>query len=247
MGFTNISTQLDGVLRCIHGHLLVGRLQTLPLVCQTLPSPLQTSHRFTRMVFSLRSFNFKDWLQKLGLWLLEERQNRANLIEVFKIAHGFSAIPLLDMIQTDTSRRTPGHSWKFVTCRCNKDTKKFFSHRVVSKSNMFDNDNVMAKIINSYKIGRTCKKDGTVFAVVSAEPGGHYKIGAAILQVSCKWKREKMTHFCCSMWLFAHFEVDNSMFLKPFWLQLTGKIYQDVQLSGFNPLCRHRWITELVA
>ena len=50
----------------------------------------------------------------LGLWTLEERQNRADLIEVFKMAHGLSAIPLTDMFQIDTTGRTRGHSLKLV-------------------------------------------------------------------------------------------------------------------------------------
>jgi len=37
----------------------------------------------------------------VGLWTLEERRNRSDLIEVFKMAHGFSAIPLTDMFQVD--------------------------------------------------------------------------------------------------------------------------------------------------
>ena len=45
-------------------------------------------------------------LQELGLWTLEERRNRADLIEVFKMVHGFSAIPLTDMFQIDTTGRT---------------------------------------------------------------------------------------------------------------------------------------------
>jgi len=39
-----------------------------------------------------------------------------------------------------------------VKCRCNKDIRKyFFSHRVVSKWNMLDNDSVMAKTVNGLK------------------------------------------------------------------------------------------------
>jgi len=84
---------------------------------------------------------------------LEERRNQAALIEVFKMAHGFSAIPLTDMFQIDTTGRTRGHSLKLVKCLCNKDIRKyFFSHRVVSKWNMLDNDSVMAKTGNGFKI-----------------------------------------------------------------------------------------------
>jgi len=104
------------------------------------------------MITSLKSLQYEARLQKLGLWTLEERRNRADLIEVFKMAHGFSAIPLTDMLQVDTTGRTRGQSLKLVKCRCKKDIRKyFFSHRVVSKWNMLDNDSVMAKTVNGFK------------------------------------------------------------------------------------------------
>ena len=39
-------------------------------------------------------------------WTLEERRNRADLIEVFKMAHGFFAMPLTDMFHIDTAGRS---------------------------------------------------------------------------------------------------------------------------------------------
>jgi len=67
------------------------------------------------------------------------------------MAHGLSAIPLTDMFQIDATGRTRGHSLKLVKCRCNRDIRKyFFSHRVVSKWNMLDNDSVMAKTVNGF-------------------------------------------------------------------------------------------------
>jgi len=53
------------------------------------------------MITSLKSLQYEARLQKLGLWTLEERRNRADLIEVLKMARGFSAIPLTDMFQID--------------------------------------------------------------------------------------------------------------------------------------------------
>jgi len=100
------------------------------------------------MITSLKSLLYEDRLQKLGLWTVEERRNRADLIEVFKVAHGFSAIPLTDMFQIDTSGRARGHSLKLVKCRCNKDIRKFFFyHRLVSKWNMPNSDSVTAKTV----------------------------------------------------------------------------------------------------
>jgi len=88
----------------------------------------------------------------MGLWPLEERRNRADLMEVFKMARGFSAMPLTDMFQIDTAGRTRGRSLKLVKCRCNKDIRKFFfSRRVVSQWNMLNNDSVATKTVNGFK------------------------------------------------------------------------------------------------
>ena len=61
---------------------------------------------------------------------------------------------------------------KLVKCQCNKDIKKYyFSHRVVSKWNMLDNDSVMAKTVNGFKTKLergTGKEDGSVFGLMSA-------------------------------------------------------------------------------
>ena len=146
-------------------------------------------HRFTRMITSLKSLQYEARLQKLGLWTLEERRNRVDLIEVFKMAHGFSAILLTDMFQIDITGRTRGHSLKLVKCPCNKDIiKYFFSHWVVSKWNMLDNDYVMAKTVNGFKTKRA-KKMGLFldWCLLDLESVMEFRSGhpASILQV-CK-------------------------------------------------------------
>ena len=47
--------------------------------------------RFTKMIPSLRNLPCETRLQKLGLWTLENRHVRADLIEVYKITHGLSS------------------------------------------------------------------------------------------------------------------------------------------------------------
>ena len=42
-------------------------------------------HRFTRMVEGMRGLSYDERLEKLGLWSFEERRNRSDLIEVYKI------------------------------------------------------------------------------------------------------------------------------------------------------------------
>jgi len=45
----------------------------------------KVQRRFTRMIPELKDIEYECRLRKLGLWTLEERRNRADLIEVFKI------------------------------------------------------------------------------------------------------------------------------------------------------------------
>ena len=45
----------------------------------------KVQHRFTRFFKELRQLDYTERLRRLGLWSLEERRNRADLIEVYKI------------------------------------------------------------------------------------------------------------------------------------------------------------------
>ena len=45
---------------------------------------------------------------------LEERRNRSDLIEMFKISKGISAIPWNSFFRADHTKRTRGHSRKVV-------------------------------------------------------------------------------------------------------------------------------------
>ena len=54
----------------------------------------RAQHRFTRFFKELRDLDYTERLRRLGLWTLEERRNRADLIEVFKIVNGLSTLPV---------------------------------------------------------------------------------------------------------------------------------------------------------
>ena len=47
-------------------------------------------HRFTKLIPGLLQLTYAERIEKLGLWTLEERRNRADLIEVFKMANNLS-------------------------------------------------------------------------------------------------------------------------------------------------------------
>jgi len=54
----------------------------------------RVQRRFTRMIPELKQLAYADRLDCLKLRTLEERHVRADLIEVYKIVHVLSAIPL---------------------------------------------------------------------------------------------------------------------------------------------------------
>ena len=51
----------------------------------------KVQHRFTRLFSDLRAMTYEARLEVLRLWTLEERRNRADLIDVYKM-HGFSSV-----------------------------------------------------------------------------------------------------------------------------------------------------------
>jgi len=62
------------------------------------------------MIPKLKALSYPERPSRLNLWSLEERRVRADLLEVYKIVHGLSAIPFEDLFALDNSGRTRGHS-----------------------------------------------------------------------------------------------------------------------------------------
>jgi len=109
-------------------------------------------HRFTKMIYSLRNKSYEDRISHLGLWTLEERRNRADLIEVFKMHHGLSKLVVGTFFDKTQSDRTRGHSLKLVKHHCRTDLRQhFFSERVVSRWNRLSEDAVTATSLNVFK------------------------------------------------------------------------------------------------
>ena len=109
-------------------------------------------HRFTRLVPGFRVMAYEDRLRRLGLWTLEERRNRADLIEVFKMYKGVSGLPLQSMFQLTGCGRTRGHCLKLVKHRNRLDLRKyFFSERVINRWNALNDDTVLSGSVNGFK------------------------------------------------------------------------------------------------
>jgi len=112
----------------------------------------KVQHRFTRLFDGLKNLEYSKRLRKLNLWTLEERRNRADLIELFKMVHGISAVPLNSFFQLADGSRTRGHSWKLMKGHSSCDARLyFFSVRVINRWNNLPQQAVEVRTVNSFK------------------------------------------------------------------------------------------------
>jgi hypothetical protein len=112
----------------------------------------KVQHRFTRMIENTTGVPYEERLRRLNLWTLEERRNRGDLIEVYKMFKNYASGAEV-MFELDKNEKgTRGHSKKLVKERCVTDLRKyFFSNRVIKRWNMLDQQTVDAPSINAFK------------------------------------------------------------------------------------------------
>ena len=86
------------------------------------------------MIPELKNVEYESRLNKLGLWSLEERRNRTDLIEVFKMYAGLSILKFDSLFEVSNNSHTRGHSLKLAKHRCRLDLRKFFfAERVIDR------------------------------------------------------------------------------------------------------------------
>jgi len=56
------------------------------------------------MLQGMKESEYHERLKRLGLWTLKERRNRADLIKVFKLSSGNTALSLESFFVVDTGR-----------------------------------------------------------------------------------------------------------------------------------------------
>ena len=80
------------------------------------------------MIINMEGLSYEERLRHLKLWTSEERRNRQDLIEVFKISQGKSIIGLQDLFTLDNNKGTRGHTLKLSTSKmkCTRDCRKYF-------------------------------------------------------------------------------------------------------------------------
>jgi len=70
------------------------------------------------MIPGFRRLSYEMRLDRLKLWTLEERRNRADLLEVFKMYKGMSLLPFHQFFRKSTVVTTRGHSAKIAAVGC---------------------------------------------------------------------------------------------------------------------------------
>ena len=91
----------------MRGALTIRRTELLEKVQQ----------RFTKIIKGMKGKSYEERLQKLNLLSLEDRRNKQDLTEVFKIRKGLSRIRPEEIFHfDDRGKGTRGHSLKLVAC-----------------------------------------------------------------------------------------------------------------------------------
>ena len=112
----------------------------------------RVQHRFSRMFPELKSLPYEQRLNKLGLWTLEERRNRADLLEIFKLIKGLRAVSWSHFFIRVENGITRGHNWKIMKKNSSCNLRyHFFSQRSVNRWNDLTQEEVNAPSINSFK------------------------------------------------------------------------------------------------
>ena len=95
----------------------------------------------------MKELPYKDRLKQLGLWTLEERRNRADLLEMFKMLTWKSSPKFKSLFERSTLSATRGHSVRLVKQRCKLNVvssvvnwKVFFCERVIDRLNRLSED-----------------------------------------------------------------------------------------------------------
>ena len=119
--------------------------------------------RATRLINECNKRNYEDRLKIAGLVTLEERRNRGDLIETFKIIKGFSKVDYTKWFTLSHNNRTRGHRYKLNKPKSRLEIRRnFFSLRVINEWNKLPNDVVEATSINMFKNRYDRYKSGKV-------------------------------------------------------------------------------------
>ena len=106
----------------------------------------------TRWVSGMKGLDYKERLSRLGLFSLERRRLRGDLIEVFKRTRDIDSLQAEDLLKLRGLSHLRGHNLMLEKQHCNLEVRKgFFAHRVVNSWNILPGYVVNALTLDDYK------------------------------------------------------------------------------------------------
>jgi len=112
----------------------------------------RVQHRATKMITECSKLSYENRLKVAGLTTLDDRRDRGDLIETFKVLKGLSKLDYQNLFTLDSNSRTRGNKYKLVKSRSRLDIRKnFFSQRVINNWNRLPDSVVDAVSVNSFK------------------------------------------------------------------------------------------------
>ena len=104
------------------------------------------------MIRECKGDDYMTRLKKTGLSSLQERRDRGDLIQVFKLVKGIDKMDYRLFFQFVKSNRTRGHRYKLIKNSCRLELRKiFFSQRVIDIWNKLPEFVVEATTVNAFK------------------------------------------------------------------------------------------------
>jgi len=136
----------------IRSHLEYAQTVWSPYRVKLIEEVEKVQKRATKILPGLRHLSYTHRLQKLQLPTLVYRRARGDMIEVFKIIHGYYDQEGVPHLQLSSYSNTRGHDKKLFKLQSYLDLRKYsFTARVVSKWNSLPADIVNAPSVDAFK------------------------------------------------------------------------------------------------
>jgi len=113
----------------------------------------KVQRRATKLVPELQHMSYEERLSNLGLTTLEARRVRGDLIEIFKIVHGYESIDFNFFFRNRRYSGLRGHNLTLEVNRTRLNVRKYsFSNRSISLWNSLPEYIVNSQDVTSFKI-----------------------------------------------------------------------------------------------